>query len=179
MSDNNTITKKDEYSLLCSLINNAESISWNRFNSFLLFNSIIILAWATVYSKSTPLPILQSTLTILGLIGCFFWCALGLRGRKNVNMFLEIGRKIETDSTGEKPLTKAEELRDKQPFSWAGSVYIITIVPLFIAALYAILLWLSITNLIMKIVFITIAIVLIIVFLCLTLGYIKRGKKNL
>lgn len=170
--------QKDKvYQLLPTLINNAESISWNRFNNFLIFNSIHILAWVAIYTKQNPPYILLSAISVFGLIGCFVWCALGLRGRKNVNLFLKMGKDIE--SSDPKPFTEAIKLRDMQPFSWSGSIYVITLTPLLIAMFYALLLWMSISQLILKIIFTTGAAAFIIVFICLTLGYIKRGKEDL
>ena len=168
--------KDKVYPLLPALVNNAESISWNRFNSLLLFSSILILSWTNLY-KTGNTTVLSAT-PILGLISCFVWCALGLRGRKNVSKFLKIGEEFEKDSYPQ-PFTEAMLLRNTQPFSWAGSIYTLTLIPLLIAMLYALLLWLSIANLIVRIILTTIAVVLIIVFLCLILGYISREKKNI
>ncbi len=176
MSDNN---KNLVYQLLPTLIGNAESISWNRFNNFLLFNSILILAWTTIYAKAEWPHLLLSSLSVVGLVISFVWCALGLRGRNNVNLFLKIGKNIESTHQGDiKPLTDAVNLRDTQSFSWSGSIYVLTMTPLLIALLYTLFLWLSIPQLIIKIIFISVSITLIIVFIRLTLGYIRRNKKN-
>ncbi|MBU0533344.1 MAG: hypothetical protein KJ887_00890 [Candidatus Omnitrophica bacterium] len=173
-------TKNLIYQALPALINGAESISWNRFNNFLLFNSILILAWATIYANineeiTTNHSFLLGGICILGLAISFIWCALGFRGRSNVDLFLKIGKAIESNyPEGHKPITEAAKLRDTQPFSWSGSTYILTITPLLIALLYTLFLWFSIPKLIIKTIFLTVSIILIIVFICLTLGYIKR-----
>lgn len=179
--------KKEDlvYQSLPSLINNAESISWNRFNNFLLFNSILILSWATIYANisekiTTNHSFLLGGICILGLTISIIWCALGFRGRSNVVLFLKIGKNIESNyAENHKPITEAAKLRDTQPFSWSGSIYVLTMTPLLIAFLYTLFLWLSIPKLIIKTIFVSSSIILIIVFICLTLRNISRNKKKI
>ena len=181
MSDN---TKDLVYQSLPTFINNAESISWNRFTSFLLFNSILILAWATIYANlneklTTNHSFLLGGICILGLVISFIWCALGFRGRSNVGLFLKIGENIESGHIENlKPITEAKKLRDSQPFSWSGSIYVLTMTPLLIAFLYTLFLWFSIPKFEIRLISVSVSITLIIVFICLILGYIKRNKKT-
>ena len=50
------ITDKELYPSLVQLRIHADSVTWNRFYNFLMFNSILVLAWATVYAAH-PRPI--------------------------------------------------------------------------------------------------------------------------
>lgn len=176
--------KNLDYQALVTLINNAETISWNRFNSFLVFNSILILGWVAIYNNIEKQPIvfnlslLLGSICILGLIISFFWSTLGFRGRSNVNLFLRIGEIAEKKYESKiKVITAAKNLSEEQPFSWSGSFYVLTITPLLIAFLYTLFLWFSISSLLVKTILISISITSIIVFACLLFGNIRRNKQ--
>jgi hypothetical protein len=94
------ITKKDVYSTIVGHLTSAESITWNRFNSFLLVNSILFIAWTTIYfDKISPgdlinRAILLTIIAMVGIISGVFWAGLGLRGRKYVFEFLNLAKEI-------------------------------------------------------------------------------------
>ena len=49
------MTLKEVYASLVQMTISAETVSWNRFYNFLMFNTILVLAWATIWvSKDAP-----------------------------------------------------------------------------------------------------------------------------
>ena len=142
---------KDVYQTLVIHVTAAESISWNRFNNFLLFNSILILAWVTLYTqRSQPeqYALLLSVLSALGIVSGHFWAGLGLRGRNNVSKFLSIGKNIESELgawKGKGPFSQAIQLRDTGSFPLCGSIYILTFGPFVSSILHITLLYLSLS----------------------------------
>jgi hypothetical protein len=142
---------EDVYQTLVSHATAAENISWSRFNNFLLFNSILILAWVTLYTQPShpeQYALLLSVLSALGIVSGHFWAGLGLRGRNNVSKFLAIGKNIESKlgAWNEKgPFSNAIQLRDSGPFALCGSIYILTFGPFVSSILHIILLYLSLS----------------------------------
>jgi hypothetical protein len=98
------IMKENEiYPSLIQMIIQAENITWNRFNNFLMFNTILVLAWSTIYAadhnanQSFKWPLV--TFCIFGGLSGIFWALLGIRGRKYLNKYLEVAREFENDKT--------------------------------------------------------------------------------
>jgi hypothetical protein len=111
---------KTIYSSIVQMVIHAESITWNRFYNFLLTNSILILAWATIYvscSNSQMTRILLLAICILGMIGCVFWAALGARGRKFLDIYIDMGKDMENDME-----KKTEEVSKNDPNTWPDLV---------------------------------------------------------
>jgi len=145
--------KLDEgmYSCVAQFLMHAENTSWNRFYNFLMVNSILVLAWATLYNPLDLTPqrdVVLTAICILGGVSCVFWAGLGYRGRQFVNLFVEIGQ-LEP-ATPKPPATLDSwpglfKLIDYKihsySHSWAGSYYILTFGPLVFMVLYAVLLW--------------------------------------
>jgi hypothetical protein len=76
----NMVSRGELYSALVQMVNNAESISWNRFYNFLMGNSILVLAWATIYAsqdRSTLTSIVLSAICVFGAGSGIVWAALG------------------------------------------------------------------------------------------------------
>ena len=156
MGEEPEITKTDIYQSLPNLVTNAENISWARFNTFLVANSIIILAWIAIYTTKDIEKkfILLSILASLGSIGGLFWAGLGIRGRNNVSRFLDIGKRIESqkaDADKEQyknilPFTEAIDERDKGNFSLCGSRFILSFAPIAFSIFHTVLLYLSLAS---------------------------------
>ncbi|MEW6668756.1 MAG: hypothetical protein AB1512_26390 [Thermodesulfobacteriota bacterium] len=147
------IDDKDLYAAVAQHVANAEQVSWNRFNNFLMSNSIFILAWATLYAAD-PIPprarLILCSICTVGVLSSVVWAALGYRGRKNVGMFLDLGKRMELDPNhtsaawaGFGPCDCAIKLRDSMPYRWAGSFWILSIGSFVFTFLYVLLLWVS------------------------------------
>jgi hypothetical protein len=147
------VTAKEAYLALVQLIIHAESTTWNRFYNFLMGNSILVVAWAALFasnSKSDATPVLV-TICLLGAFGGIAWAALAVRGRRNLNEFVELGKLIEAESSlwttalaAVKPLSKAADLRETQAFPWAGSFYLLVFGSLAFSVLYSVMLIVSV-----------------------------------
>ncbi len=77
------ISPKVIYSGLLSLVIHAEAVRWNRFNNFLMVNSILLLAWATIYTYkdiSLMRSIVLMLISFIGLFSGLIWSGLGIRG---------------------------------------------------------------------------------------------------
>ena len=132
---------------------NAETVSWNRFYNFLMFNTILVLAWATVW-VGTASPALKAVILVaicvLGCVSGIFWAALGYRGRAFLYEYAKMAADLEAESTlwladiqKYKPLTRTIELRDSLSFGWAGSRVVLIAGPLGFSVLYGIMLCVS------------------------------------
>src|SRR5689334_16945598 len=94
------VTSKDLYPSLVQMITHAENISWNRFNNFLMFSTILILSWATVWVANSPQSRMMFlvAICILGGLSGVFWAALGYRGRSFLSAYLKMAADLEADS---------------------------------------------------------------------------------
>lgn len=148
---------KELYPSLIQMVIQAENISWGRFNNFLMFNSILVLAWSTIFAAN--LTSLQQSRTvvlvafcILGAMSGVWWAALGSRGRAFLDVYLDVAQDFENDktawvndSTNDKfkiaKLTR--DFRDSTCYSWAGSRVLLIGGPLSFTGLYFILFFVS------------------------------------
>ena len=130
------VTPQVLYPSLVQLIIHAEAISWNRFYNFLMFNTILILAWSTIYvAQSRPPGVVAvlATMTLLGTASGIAMAGLGVRGRRFLDEYVGLAEKIEADDKcwapelqQYKPLTLTKECIKKFPHGWAGSRYLLT-----------------------------------------------------
>lgn len=140
------ITAKEIYTTLVQMVVQAESISWNRFYNFLMGNSILILAWATIFVSQKHSPwgtIVMVSICILGAITSPFYALLGRRGRNFLNHYVEQLIEIEDNQNNWpsefatlKIFNKNKELRDTLPGRIAGSYYLLQAVPYGFSFLY-------------------------------------------
>ena len=93
---------KDVYDTYVRLVVHAESISWSRFNNFLLANSIFLLAWTTLFSSRQPSPsparFVMALICVLGILSGFAWAELGKRGRKYLEDYMGKMNAIESET---------------------------------------------------------------------------------
>jgi len=148
--------RDDRHAALVDIVLNSEAITWNRFNNFLMFNSIMLLGWATIYAPMTQsepqgrtCATVLSVICALGLLSCLVWPGLGLRGRRYLALFSALGARAEREgSTGDhpkpRPLSASVKSHSSGVFSWSGSLYVVTLGPIAFAALYDILLYASV-----------------------------------
>lgn len=116
------ISPKEIYSSLLSLVIHAEAVRWNRFNYFLMVNSILLLAWATIYTYK-DISLMRSCVLILisfiGLVSGLIWAGLGIRGSTFHYEFVKKISEMEKDNefwpgelTNYKILTITKNIRD-------------------------------------------------------------------
>ena len=136
------VSDREIYSAIVQLVTHAESTSWNRFHSFLIANSVLVLAWVAIYVSSARSPMVTHVLVaicVLGFLSGVFWAALGYRGRRFADRYIELGTQIEKGIEGHGPLTESKSLRDTLPYGWSGSRYILAFGPLIFALFYVLL----------------------------------------
>ena len=149
---------KELYILLHPHIQHAENVSWNRFNNYLLFNSIMLLAWVSLYTKEPLDPrevLVLATIPVLGIISGVFWAGLGYRGRKFLNTFIDLGTILEESMVQSdnwpndkvKPCKSIKDMRDSTlPCKWAGSFFILVYGPTLFSLLYVLLFIVSVCR---------------------------------
>jgi len=147
------MTAKELYPSLVQMIIHAENITWNRFYNFLMFNTILVLSWATLWtaaSSSQSRLVVLIAICILGSISGIFWAALGYRGRAFLSEYMNIAKELEADPAvwaedleKYRQVTKALTLRDSLCYSWAGSRVLLIGGPLTFTVLYVVMLVVS------------------------------------
>jgi hypothetical protein len=148
------VTPQTLYPSLVQLVVHAEATSWNRFYNFLMFNTILILAWSTIYvaqTRPSGAAAILATMAALGALSGIAMAALGVRGRKFLDEYVGLAVKIEADPkcwsetlAQYKPLTLTKDRIAKFPFGWAGSRYLLTWGPLALTGFYVFLFHVSI-----------------------------------
>jgi hypothetical protein len=140
------ISFKEIYSALVQMVTNAESITWNRFYNFLMGNSILVLAWATLFVSQANRPLegyVMLAICIFGGASGPFWAWLGERGRNFLNAYVDQAIIIEDkwpESFNElKIFTKSKHMRDNLPRKMAGSYYLLKFIPWGFSILYLVM----------------------------------------
>lgn len=140
--------KLDDYPKLYDTImnfrNHAEAISWNRFNNYLVFNSIIILAWVTLSCSIINDELILSSLCFLGIVSGFFWSTLGVRTRKVIDYLGKLLKEIEKESNEKiKPITMVDNNKEiMQDYLKLGTSYnIVAFGPMLVSAIQLIFLF--------------------------------------
>jgi len=151
MSQDSLLTTKDVYSTFMKMMSDAETISWSRFNNFLVFNSVLIFTWVHLWNGSSrPAPILIA-LSVTGVLSGILWAGLGYRGRKFLDKYMNMAKAIELLKTSwvaeidlekfdYKPASVSLSERDSMSCPWAGSRGLLIGVPLYISLFHAFLL---------------------------------------
>lgn len=132
----------------------SEALMWARFYNYLMANSILLLAWATLYApdiKARPRGVAVA-LGLLSLAGVFLGlvsAAMGHRGRKGTDVWLREGQRLECRADWPKELDssrvfhRALALRHEIPFALSGSTYVLPGIPLAFSLIFGVLFFLS------------------------------------
>jgi hypothetical protein len=151
------MSAKEVYAALVELVIHSESISWNRFYNFLMGNSILVLAWATIFAncncKGSVVNVVLVAICVLGGLSGVAWAALGWRGRTFLHEYLALADRMEGDNTcwppglqKYKPFGLTLEVGDTGVQPWARSRPILVVGPLLFTFLYVVLLVASIIG---------------------------------
>jgi hypothetical protein len=98
------LARKDLYEATVQLITATANETSFRFYNFAMTNSILILAWATLFKSNSPLGKAKCDLILLSLVGCFTsiaWAAYMGRSRSYISHYHEMARALE--GAAEKP----------------------------------------------------------------------------
>lgn len=138
------------YEAYIGFAQHAEANSWTRFYNFLVFNTILILAWSTIYSQTDRQAYSTFVLALFCIVGAssgFTWYALGKRGREFASFFLEKAAEFETSRP--KNLQVCNSVLDKRkslPHPRLGSYGHLVSWPLGIAVAYGLLLIVTLAS---------------------------------
>jgi hypothetical protein len=132
------------------MVIHAEAISWNRLYNFLMGNSILVLAWATVYASTQASILTRVVLTAICLLGGgsgVAWASLGGRTRKHVQRHFDQALEIEqTPPMWEdgipnelKPFTGTSAIRDSAKW-YSTNHFLLKAMPWAFTALYTVML---------------------------------------
>lgn len=161
MEERDKLSIRDAYLCLFRLYADAEMVTWTRFNNFLVFNSILILTWATLWtagpkgSGGVPGGIFLAV-GVLGIVSGLVWGALGHRGRTMQYEIGDVAQKVEADGNAWRPgqtedaywnkvfkfapVSISKRLSDTGRFRWIASKVILTWGPVAVAGLHGVLL---------------------------------------
>jgi len=114
----------------------AEATSWSRFYNFLMFTSILILAWATLFQQSGRDDFVLGAISILGLVSGIACSVLCGNSRRYQTFYMGQAR-----DAGSPMACGTIWVRDNKLIWRLGSFYTLTITPLAISYLYGILLY--------------------------------------
>ena len=144
------IAFKDLYAVITQMVIQDEAISWNRLYNFSMANSILVLAWATIYASSQntiSAKIVLSAICLLGGLSGIAWAELGTRTRKHFDghfaQALAIEKKTNAwepevdDAT--KPFLGSEAIRSTAAW-YSSNPFLLKYTPLGFTALYVVLL---------------------------------------
>jgi hypothetical protein len=128
---------------LIQIIGDTEAISWNRLYNFLMGNSILVLAWATIYTSHDNHPITRIVLTaicVLGGVSGPFWAALSSRTRAHLDQELKNAMEVEAHfgwGSLPKPITDGNPIREGAGLS--SNRNILVCAPLLFTILYVVM----------------------------------------
>ncbi len=88
----------DIYGSYRDLVMQSENLSWSRFQNLLIINSILVVAWATLFdAKHAHLwaKVVMTAISVLGILTGVTWADLGKRGRQYLDLYKVKLRAIE------------------------------------------------------------------------------------
>lgn len=145
------ISNRELYAAQIQMIIHAENVSWNRLYNFLMGNSILVLAWATIYASSQCSVLTRfvlSAICLLGGVSGIAWIELGARSRdilkKHMNQTLAIedGENIWEGKVEDslKPIKAAKAIVDDPKWKCYGkSMFLLKAMPCAFTALYVVM----------------------------------------
>lgn len=125
-------------------------VLWSRYNTMLVFNSILIAAIGLSYQDNIHLPyLIKIFLPIAGLITCYLWYSTTSRGFKWIEYWIIAARKFEEkkgllkdDEIELNPIVNGNEFR-KEDKGWLRTENASKILILLIVIIYVIFLFYS------------------------------------
>lgn len=149
MKTENEISKSKIYETFSNLVIHSENVRWNRFNNLLIINSVLILAWATIFSSTKCIPSKEAVLTIIcftGIVIGLLWAWLGKRSCRYLEAFhteAEILERLEKNYKMPMPFEVSGRLREIARNSIskiATSTTIVIYIPIFFSIIFIFLL---------------------------------------
>ena len=124
-----TISPETFYDSAVQLVIHSEGISWNRLYYYLVAATVLILAWAQIYSQ--PHRLEGRILFITALLGAaisLWWAPFGNRGRRYLHRFIDYANWLDCEGKG--PLSVGRQTSFPLIERWSRSGIIVVAVPL-------------------------------------------------
>jgi hypothetical protein len=120
MSTQHSEPKEDGIRAVYDAVNkhwsHAEQLRWSILYNFLTANSILVVAWAAIYSQKSTEKTILITLPVVGFIMSILWCLLEHRANTFVKGYGELGGEVEKQlplGLGHLgPFKRGEEIRE-------------------------------------------------------------------
>jgi len=139
MGDDDRVSKKEVYLLLMKMFSDAETIAWSRLNNFLLFNSVLVVAWVQLWINDWSMWWMLIGVSLTGLLSGVVWGSLGRRITSFRKRYLDEAIALESEvfkDLPQKPAALTKKLRDELPGGWSGTRWVVIVVPYCFAALH-------------------------------------------
>ena len=81
------IGHSEVYQSYRDLLIHTETMVWRRFTTYLVFTSLLILAWTTLFTAPTSSAwgkLVMTALSVLGMLSGLAWAEVGRRGKASV-----------------------------------------------------------------------------------------------
>lgn len=142
MPDHNESNQLTAYQVASQHWTHAEQLRWTLLYNFLMGSTILLLAWATVFTCSHPgRSVVLTMLAAAGIVLSLMWIALGKRCSGFVTEYSELGRRLESNGSiqlGLGAFEIAKQHRDKISgvATLAPSRFVLCFVPSLFAFLF-------------------------------------------
>lgn len=136
------IDKSSVYSATTSLAIYSEQARWARLNNYLVVNSILLVAWATIFENEITAhrAYVLIVLCLPGIILGILWAVLGHRSSQYLDAMHEVAEKLEL-SVPLGPFKELAALRAvvRKRGKLTSSKILVTWIPIVFSCLYVIL----------------------------------------
>jgi hypothetical protein len=124
--------QRDEQQRWENFMLQAEANSWSRFNNFLVFTSILMLAWAAIFTVTSELKrdIVLVAISLFGFVSAVAWSLLGFNSRRYQTFYM--GQARDAGS----PMAMGTLFVRRKLLRQIGSFQILIITPLAVSCLY-------------------------------------------
>lgn len=86
---------KFTYEILSQCIITSDQARWNRLGYFLVFNSVLILAWSRLWTHAETQTQFLGVITLMGFVGSLSWALIGRRANRYHFQFLAVTHVVE------------------------------------------------------------------------------------
>ena len=119
------VEEKELYTCIVNLAIHGQENKWQTITVYILFNTILFLAWSTIFAKqnnSWQFIVALQVFPILGILSSVFWLSLGEDYVSASNLFSDLAVEFERNFPPEciQPLTRRKEQRDKKAQSFCS-----------------------------------------------------------
>ncbi len=144
------LTDQHTYAVMATLQTYSEQARWARLNTFLVLESLLFAGWTTMNLRGGEIAgkdVLLILFSLLGICLGIVWSILGYRTSRYHNALQEFAAELEKKSNVDGPFRVIKRIRDFGPKSggaFSSANWIVVWVPILLALLFLVALWLSV-----------------------------------